>query len=341
MLAIQSSDVGVACTNVQLGHSNMLGIEETSLKMSVGGSLTYYNALRARTWLMLGGQLGLHRLYLDEPLEAFVYFATGGIFLFGIFYDIFAIHSIVERQNARIKRSSSRATREMISSEKFASSSIKRFIAQFLFGYWMGLIYGLTMLFTFSIQRRPILLSIIIAIGVAKDCHLQNVYFPYPFARRTLCDTIWQSWRPFSVCQFKTFHTQNISRKLIHNTNKSIFSSGSQIQYIPFKPNSPYRQSTTANSFIFNHASMDDKRRVSDKRWWSIFLMDMVTSESENINLVDYVIVFVSDYLRAEALSRMTEQKLRTDNAHRFDALEWTAWRQLAIYVCFFVTAFI
>lgn len=68
------------------------------------GQPEVYDALRARAWLMVGGQFGLHHLYMDEPLEAFIYFSTAGLFLMGVLFDAFAIHSIVRRRNALLRR---------------------------------------------------------------------------------------------------------------------------------------------------------------------------------------------------------------------------------------------
>ncbi|VDM58919.1 unnamed protein product [Angiostrongylus costaricensis] len=50
---------------------------------------------------MMGGLIGLHRLYLDQIPEAFIFISTGGVFLLGIVYDSFYISKYVDFYNMR------------------------------------------------------------------------------------------------------------------------------------------------------------------------------------------------------------------------------------------------
>ncbi|TKR96974.1 hypothetical protein L596_010911 [Steinernema carpocapsae] len=58
------------------------------------------DAMKARLFLMFGGPLGFHRLYLGQYPEAFMFLTTlGGCFL-GLIVDTFKIHQLVEDYNA-------------------------------------------------------------------------------------------------------------------------------------------------------------------------------------------------------------------------------------------------
>ncbi|KHN80425.1 TM2 domain-containing protein [Toxocara canis] len=345
-----------------------------------------YDALRARVWLMVGGQMGLHHLYLDEPLEAFVYFATAGLFLLGIFFDVFAIHTIVRRRNALLRQSQDREGLD----ERLVSCSLKRFVAQFVFGYWIGLVYGLAALFALP-ENRPTLLSLIIAAAVCKGVYVvgnarrqrRNLFFIWAAAfsasfvrilemcllrtvlfaslsatllgnrsaravpigsRRFTCKTylllctvyctallalaVGVSQRVFDrrIVVISATHHSRISSSIgliLYNRyvesqlNKSIFSRGARIEYVPV--NQRRNQQTAA--FNLNNAK---KKESSDSWWWR----ELGSASSENENtLVDYLTVLTADYLRAEALARMSQR-----GEGKFEPARWTAWRMLAIY---------
>ncbi|PIO75291.1 TM2 domain protein [Teladorsagia circumcincta] len=57
------------------------------------------DALKARILLMFGGVVGLHRLYLEQIPETFIYISTGGVFLLGVLYDSFFLGKQVEFYN--------------------------------------------------------------------------------------------------------------------------------------------------------------------------------------------------------------------------------------------------
>lgn len=61
-----------------------------------------FDVLRTRLLLMFGGPLGFHLLYLREPLEAYVYFATFGLSLFAVFYDALTLNGRVAARNKEI-----------------------------------------------------------------------------------------------------------------------------------------------------------------------------------------------------------------------------------------------
>lgn len=58
--------------------------------------------LIARGLLTFGGVFGLHRLYLEQIPEAFIYFSTFGVFGVGSLLDIFTLHSMVDAYNEKI-----------------------------------------------------------------------------------------------------------------------------------------------------------------------------------------------------------------------------------------------
>ncbi|KAM3720892.1 TM2 domain-containing protein [Dirofilaria immitis] len=132
-----------------------------------GGDDSYgFDILRARLLLMFGGPFGFHLLYLHEPLEAYVYFATFGISLIAVFYDALTLNNRVAARNKEINIKGINGRRR-----KIISTSIIRFIAQFLFGCWIGFLFCLAIVLLFGIGYR-ILLALFIAVGVAQGVYV-------------------------------------------------------------------------------------------------------------------------------------------------------------------------
>lgn len=71
-------------------------------EFTVSDGVDGFDVLRTRLLLMFGGPLGFHLLYLREPLEAYVYFATFGLSLVAIFYDAITLNSRVAARNKEI-----------------------------------------------------------------------------------------------------------------------------------------------------------------------------------------------------------------------------------------------
>ncbi|CAG9535320.1 unnamed protein product [Cercopithifilaria johnstoni] len=125
-----------------------------------------FDVFRTRLLLMFGGPLGFHLLYLREPLEAYVYFATFGLSLVAVFYDAITLNSRVAARNKEIDI-------EDISDRKVKviSTSIIRFIAQFLFGCWIGFLFSLVTILLVGTRHR-VLLALFIAAGVAQGVYV-------------------------------------------------------------------------------------------------------------------------------------------------------------------------
>uniref|UniRef100_A0A0R3Q8G6 DUF4203 domain-containing protein n=1 Tax=Brugia timori TaxID=42155 RepID=A0A0R3Q8G6_9BILA len=125
-----------------------------------------FDILRTRLLLMFGGPLGFHLLYLREPLEAYVYFATFGLSLIAVFYDAIILNSRVVARNKEINIG-------VISDRnvKVVSTSIIRFIAQLLFGYWIGFLFCLVTVLIVGTGHR-IVLALFIAVGVSQGVYV-------------------------------------------------------------------------------------------------------------------------------------------------------------------------
>uniref|UniRef100_A0A915PXM2 TM2 domain-containing protein n=1 Tax=Setaria digitata TaxID=48799 RepID=A0A915PXM2_9BILA len=122
--------------------------------------------LWTRLLLMFGGPLGFHLLYLGEPFEAYVYFATFGLSLSAVFYDALTLNSrvIARNKEINIKDISDRKV-------KVVSTSIPRFISQFLFGCWIGILFCLVIVLLVGTERR-FLLAFFIAVGVTQGVYV-------------------------------------------------------------------------------------------------------------------------------------------------------------------------
>uniref|UniRef100_A0A914ZPJ7 TM2 domain-containing protein n=1 Tax=Parascaris univalens TaxID=6257 RepID=A0A914ZPJ7_PARUN len=355
------------------------------------GQPEVYDALRARAWLMVGGQFGLHHLYMDEPLEAFVYFATAGLFLMGVLFDAFAIHSIVRRRNAMLRR----AEDEEGLSEPLVACSLGRFLSQFLFGYWIGFVYGLAAMLAFTKNRRT-LHSVLVGAAVCKGVYVvgntrnqrRNLLFIWAAAFSTsfICIQILEmhilrsllfvslsatllgnrgaravpvrsrrfTYKTYLVlcaiyCAGLLVLTSGISRRVFdrrivvvstkHHSrisssiglivydhfwgthpNKTIFSYDAHVEYVALGA----RNQQTDSDWLKPHSKSVPKKVSSASWWWDQF--GGSSSDTER-TLFDYLTVLTADYFRAKALARISKR-----NDGKFEAVQWSAWRMLAIY---------
>ncbi|VDM69145.1 unnamed protein product, partial [Strongylus vulgaris] len=100
------------------------------------------DVLKARMLLMVGGIAGLHKLYLEQVPEAFVYISTGGIFLLGTLYDSFYIGQQVDLYNMlklgegeELKKYKN--GRLMANLSRIVPFSIPRFMASVAYAVWL------------------------------------------------------------------------------------------------------------------------------------------------------------------------------------------------------------
>ncbi|EFO25062.1 hypothetical protein LOAG_03419 [Loa loa] len=125
-----------------------------------------FDVFRTRLLLMFGGPLGFHLLYLREPLEAYVYFATFGLSLIAVFYDAIILNSRVAARNKEI---------DIVTIDdrkvRVVSTSIIRFIAQLLFGCWIGFLFCLVTVLLIGTGHR-VLLALSIAVGVSQGVYV-------------------------------------------------------------------------------------------------------------------------------------------------------------------------
>ncbi|VDN04008.1 unnamed protein product [Thelazia callipaeda] len=116
----------------------------------------------ARLLLMFGGPLGLHLVYLREPLEAYMYFATFGFCFIAVFCDTWTLSYRVTAKN---KNNMKNVNNDRV--VKVVASSIIRFVAQFLFGCWIGSLFSLVTILLVGSESRGVL-ALFIAVGVTK-----------------------------------------------------------------------------------------------------------------------------------------------------------------------------
>ncbi|KAJ1353454.1 hypothetical protein KIN20_010087 [Parelaphostrongylus tenuis] len=101
------------------------------------------DALKARLLLMTGGLLGLHRFYLDQIPEAFIFISTGGVFLMGIVYDSFYISKHVDFYNMRklgeVEEMKKYKNGKLLTNlSRMVPFSFLRFVASVVYAVWLG-----------------------------------------------------------------------------------------------------------------------------------------------------------------------------------------------------------
>ncbi|KAK6058413.1 TM2 domain protein [Cooperia oncophora] len=93
--------------------------------------------------LMVGGVLGLHRLYLEQIPEAFIYISTGGVFLLGVLYDSFTLGKQVQFYNM-LKLGEGEEMKKykngklMTNLSRVVPFSLQRFAASVAYAMWLG-----------------------------------------------------------------------------------------------------------------------------------------------------------------------------------------------------------
>lgn len=108
-----------------------------------GAKVRLADALKARMLLMTSGVIGLHRLYLEQIPETFVYISTGGVFLLGVLYDSFFIGKQVEYYNM-MKLGEGEELKKykngklMANLSRMVPFSIQRFLASVAYAIWLG-----------------------------------------------------------------------------------------------------------------------------------------------------------------------------------------------------------
>ncbi|KAL3998945.1 putative integral membrane protein [Acanthocheilonema viteae] len=179
-----------------------------------------FDIFRTRLLLMFGGPLGFHLLYLREPLEAYVYFATFGLSLVAVFYDAITLNSRVAARNKEIDIGASNDRKV-----KVISTSFIRFIAQFLFGCWIGFLFSLVTVLLIGTGHR-ILLALFIAAGVTQgvyvvgNCRKQQRNLIYIALSAAFCSLIAILCFNLSLC--RTVFFTSISSTFVGNRSTQL-----------------------------------------------------------------------------------------------------------------------
>ncbi|KAE9418250.1 hypothetical protein Angca_003516, partial [Angiostrongylus cantonensis] len=118
-----------------------------------------------RFFLMMGGLIGLHRLYLDQIPEAFIFISTGGVFLLGILYDSFYISKYVDFYNMRklgeVEEVKKYKNGKLLTNlSRMVPFSFLRFVASVVYAVWLGFLCWIACSVTFSRASNDNLLMV-------------------------------------------------------------------------------------------------------------------------------------------------------------------------------------
>ncbi|VDN23839.1 unnamed protein product [Gongylonema pulchrum] len=322
------------------------------------------NALRARLLLMFGGPLGLHLLYLHEPLEAYVYFATFGFFLLGVFFDVFTLNGRVAEQNRKLEGFEKNRSCKV-------KTSLGRFLAQFLFGCFIGFLFSCAGVLLFGTKYRA-LLALIVAAGITqvKVCCVAGVYvvgncreqqrsllyilvsaiassiatmvlLNLPFYRAVLLVSISATFAGNRSAQSRSFVEQPSSRSylvlsLIHSFIVLIIAIGltrvvldRRISVVTGSGES--RVIASVGSIIhdryFRHPAKDVFHHFSRIEYLPprrTAVLDQTPQRDGDYGLFDYIVVFIVDFMRYDSSARK-----RVDDGP--NALQLAVWRTFVL----------
>uniref|UniRef100_A0A914EGA6 TM2 domain-containing protein n=1 Tax=Acrobeloides nanus TaxID=290746 RepID=A0A914EGA6_9BILA len=292
------------------------------------------NVAKARFWLGIGAIAGLHRLYLAQVNNAFIFLSTGGIFLFGPVYDLFYVNRLVHEYNDELVDNSIEkedvANNSLDKSNKdnvawFSLDSVYDLLAQIAYGMWLGLC--LYFVLTFLILTSPaerLLFAFFLAIGVASGVYIAGNRgnkirkLSYIWIERQL--TISTSAKTKYILTVGSLVSDYIKGDTaeLHR----IFKENPQIQYMPYvrkptwkKPpakstkNSAEWYSVIKSSFNWD-LSIEDEKKFSREFDW-----------------VKFVTAFIVDYIRVNI--RYLDRK--ANKSVEMEPLKWVSWRLFAI----------
>ncbi|CAB3408171.1 unnamed protein product [Caenorhabditis bovis] len=112
---------------------------------------------KGRLLLIFGGVLGLHRLYIRQIPEAFIYFSTFGVFLLGCLYDSFFFRQDIDNYNELVREYKDPQNKEkykkgrmQTAQMRYVAFSFNRFLFSVLYGFWIGVLTWLAASVTFG-----------------------------------------------------------------------------------------------------------------------------------------------------------------------------------------------
>ncbi|KAI6178643.1 TM2 domain-containing protein [Aphelenchoides besseyi] len=126
----------------------------------------------ARIYLTIGGVFGLHRLYLKQIPEAFVYFSTFGFFLVAPFYDIFYLPTLVRQANDIWLKET--IEDEKPKPRKIPPFSIGRSFAQIIYGSYLGFLTIFLSAFLFTNTNERLGLSLLVSFAIAAGVYIMG-----------------------------------------------------------------------------------------------------------------------------------------------------------------------
>uniref|UniRef100_A0A8R1HMF2 TM2 domain-containing protein n=1 Tax=Caenorhabditis japonica TaxID=281687 RepID=A0A8R1HMF2_CAEJA len=143
--------------------------EESEDCRDAGATMSFETALRrrgrsvstgARCLIIIGGIFGVHRLYLRQIPEAFVFFSTLGVFLIGWLYDSFMFRYEVEEYNNSLlncdengrerEKEKYKKGKLLAAQSKLVDFSFTRFLYSVLYGSYIGFATWLACTVTFG-----------------------------------------------------------------------------------------------------------------------------------------------------------------------------------------------
>ncbi|CAI4226798.1 unnamed protein product [Auanema sp. JU1783] len=202
--------------------------------------------LKARLLLTFGGPLGLHRLYLSQISEAFIYLSTCGLLFLGVLYDVFVVHSLVNKYNDNLQRGHEefqkfKNGRLQPTVSKHVKCSVEAFITSTLYSMWLGWLCWLAVsivLRTQAVDNIFILSSVSIAVS-------SGIY---------ICGNRGNQTRNLLYVWISTFSAAFLSKFLYGSILKTLFISsliGTIVGNRTAKVRLPQEKSVNVRHFIF------------------------------------------------------------------------------------------
>ncbi|CAB3408172.1 unnamed protein product [Caenorhabditis bovis] len=310
---------------------------------------------KGRLLLIFGGVLGLHRLYIRQIPEAFIYFSTFGVFLLGCLYDSFFFRQDIDNYNELVREYKDPQNKEkykkgrmQTAQMRYVAFSFNRFLFSVLYGFWIGVLTWLAASVTFGwtdIDHVPFIC--VLSSGVTAGIYLigqcggqtRELSYIWLAAFSSSFLLFWASLYCMLMCVIILGCSRKIMDKQITATRPGNFretaSVGSLIRdrFFDTKRVHSFFHGDPKIEYHSKSASDDaDEYKNYEKSngfWekvWSGEMFDEITGAAHltKIDWAELTTVFIIDIFRGE--SRVIDGK------STIEPFQWAAWRNYLIH---------
>ncbi|VDO60026.1 unnamed protein product [Heligmosomoides polygyrus] len=299
-----------------------------------GAKVRLADALKARMLLMTSGVIGLHRLYLEQIPETFVYISTGGVFLLVEYYNMMKLgegEELKKYKNGKL----------MANLSRMVPFSIQRFLASVAYAIWLGFLCWTAGSVTFGRSTSDSLLmvsalaaAVTAGVYIIGNCGRESRDLMYMWVgsfsttfihlrfiedncmRSLLFAAVVATWLGNRTARLRTLaHRPFTWKHLVVSASvrgeSSVTTSVGALFYDRFMDQDRAHRFFKGDPILSYGPSSSDSSK--DRRWWDVDLVGRAPSWA------DMAAVFIVDLIHQE--TRVLEKR------SKIEPLKWALWR--------------